>query len=138
VVTAPTGFEVSKDNSSFSSSVSFTPSGGTVSSQTVYARLTSSSTGTPSGNIACTSTGATTQNISASGTVNPLPTITLGSVSSVNTSATIFSLPYSDKSSQGWSIIPALAMGAYNQGTHELFLRMEFGNDHIIKSTRYF
>jgi len=34
--------------------------------------------------------------------------------------------------------ITTSSMGAYNQGTHELFLRMEFGNDHIIKSTRYF
>jgi len=30
------------------------------------------------------------------------------------------------------------AMGAYNQGSHEMFLRFEFGNDRIIKSTRYF
>ena len=75
VVTAPTGFEVSTtQNGTYTSSVSFTPSSGTVSSQTVWARLSATATGTPSGNIVCSSTGATTQNIAVSGTVNSVPT----------------------------------------------------------------
>ena len=75
-ITPPVGFEVST-SSSFASSVGtnasplvLTQSGGSVSTTTVYARLTSSATGTPSGNIACSSTGATTQNVAVSGTVN--------------------------------------------------------------------
>jgi hypothetical protein len=96
VVTPPTGFEVSTTSGSgFASSVTLTQSGGTVSSTTVYVRLTNAASGTPSGNITCASTGATTKNVSASGTVNTLPTITLGSVTSINTTATSFSLPYS-------------------------------------------
>jgi len=73
-VTPPIGFEVSNTSGSgFTSSVKLTQSGGSVASTTVYVRLKASASGTPSGNITCVSTGATTQNIAASGTVNPLP-----------------------------------------------------------------
>jgi len=73
-VTPPIGFEVSNTSGSgFTSSVTLTQSGGSVASTTVYVRLKASASGTPSGNITCVSTGATTQNIAASGTVNPLP-----------------------------------------------------------------
>lgn len=95
VATAPTGFEVSTNNSTFSSSVSLTPSSGTVGSTTIYARLTSSASGTPSGNIALTSTGATTKNVAVSGTVNALPTITLGSNPSICNGTTSANLTYS-------------------------------------------
>ena len=96
VVTAPTAYEVSlSSGSGYGSSVSITPSSGTVSSTPIFVRLSASATGTPSGNVTAASSGATTQNVSVSGTVNALPTITLGSVSSVTTSATSFSLPYS-------------------------------------------
>ncbi|HEY0977447.1 MAG TPA: hypothetical protein VGE21_08255, partial [Flavobacteriales bacterium] len=70
VVTAPTGFEVRENGmGSFSSSVSFTPISGTVSSKTIEVRLTGTSVGSPSGDVACTSTDASTQNVSVSGTV---------------------------------------------------------------------
>jgi hypothetical protein len=78
LVTPPTGFEVSTTSGSgFAASVTLTQSGGTVSSTTVYVRLTNAASGTPSGNIACTSTGTTTQNVAVSGTVNPLPTASI-------------------------------------------------------------
>jgi hypothetical protein len=82
VVTAPTGFEVSlSSGSGYNSSVSLTPSSGTVSSTTIYVRLTSSASGSPSGNVVCSSTGATNQNISASGTVS---LVTLSASSQTN------------------------------------------------------
>ena len=69
-VTAPTGYEVSTDNSSFSSSVTLSQSGGTVNSTTIYVRLTSSASNGASGNVACASTGASTENVATgSGTV---------------------------------------------------------------------
>ena len=71
-VTAPTGYEVSTDNSSFSSSL-VVGSSGTIGSTTIYVRLTNSASGSPSGNVVCSSSGATSQNIAASGSVNSLP-----------------------------------------------------------------
>ena len=89
VVTAPAGFEVSTtQNGTYTSSVSFVPSSGTVSSQTVWVRLTATAVGSPSGNIAVSSTGGTTQNIAVSGTVNSTPiavTVTGGAICSGGT-----------------------------------------------------
>ena len=93
--TAPTGFEVSLSPSSgYGSTVTLTQTGGAVSS-TVYARLTSGATGSPSGNITLSSSGATSKTVAASGTVNIVPTITLGNIVSVSDLATSFSIPYS-------------------------------------------
>jgi hypothetical protein len=70
----PTGFEVST-SATFASNVGTSSvalvvgAAGTISSTTIYARLTNAATGSPSGNITFTSTGATTKNISVSGTV---------------------------------------------------------------------
>ena len=76
VVTAPTGFEVSTTSGSgYGSTVSLAPSSNSVANTTIYVRLTSSASGSPSGNIAVTSTGATTKNVAASGTVNALPVV---------------------------------------------------------------
>lgn len=72
-VTAPTGFEVSLDNSSYGSSKSITQSGTGLASQpvTVYTRLAAAdAAGSYSGNVAFASAGATTQNVAASGTVS--------------------------------------------------------------------
>ncbi|MDC1361780.1 GEVED domain-containing protein, partial [Crocinitomicaceae bacterium] len=76
-VAAPTGYEVSTDNNSFSSSV-VVGSSGTISSTTVYVRLTSSASGSPSGNVVCSSTNASSQNVAASGSVNEAPTAAAG------------------------------------------------------------
>ncbi len=73
VVTAPTGFQVSTSSGSgFATSVSLTPSGGSVASTTIYVRMSAQPTSPTSGNIACTSTSATTQNVAVSGTVSAL------------------------------------------------------------------
>ncbi|MCP9767157.1 tandem-95 repeat protein [Lacihabitans sp. LS3-19] len=75
-VTAPTGFETSTSSGTgFGTSVSLTQSGGSVASTTIYVRMASTATGTPSGNLTCSSTGATDQTVAVSGTVNALPTV---------------------------------------------------------------
>jgi len=62
-VTAPTGFEVSTDDTTFSSSVTV-GSSGSIGSTTVYVRLTSSvSAGPKGGSVALSSTDATTINV---------------------------------------------------------------------------
>lgn len=69
-VTAPSGYVVSKDNSSFAGSQTVTQSGGTVS-QTIYSALAAANTAnTYSGNVTNASTGATTKNVSLSGTTS--------------------------------------------------------------------
>ena len=87
VITAPTGFEVSTNSGSgFSSSLSLTPSSGTVSSTTIYVHFVPSSNGVISGNITNASTGATTNNVAVSGTgvssepTNPATNITFSNV----------------------------------------------------------
>lgn len=95
-VTAPTDFQVSLNNSTWSSSVTLTQSGGTVSATTVYARMNRSTAGSPSGSITHTSTGATTQNVSVSGTVTD-PVITI-SVTSLPAFSSIVPNPSSQQS----------------------------------------
>ena len=67
-VTAPTDFEVSlTSGTGFGSSVSLSPTAGTVSSTPIYIRYNPASAGTTNANITLSSTGATTQNIAVSG-----------------------------------------------------------------------
>jgi DNA/RNA endonuclease G (NUC1) len=83
VVTAPTGYEVSLDNSTFASSKTLVPASGSLSAVAVYVRLSASaSTGTVSGTVSQVGGGATTQNLTVSGTVSALtPVITLSASS---------------------------------------------------------
>ena len=71
LVTPPSGFEVSTDNSAFSGTVTV-GSSGTISSTTVYVRLAATaSAGSKSGNIALSSSGATGVNVATvASTVN--------------------------------------------------------------------
>lgn len=68
VITTPsTDFAVSTSCSSgYASSISITPTSGTVSTTTIYVKFTPKTTGTKSGNISCTSTGASAKNIAVS------------------------------------------------------------------------
>ncbi len=86
--TAPTGFEVSSDGTTFGSSATFTQSGGTASG-TVHLRLKADAAVTGSYNslnVALTSTGATTVNITtaASGNAVTAAALTITGVSGVN------------------------------------------------------
>ena len=91
VLTAPTDVELSDNGgTSYSSTLDLAESGGTVSTTTVLARITATAPlGSVSGTIAADSTGATEQDITVSGTVNPVltPTITV-STSSLNLGTT--------------------------------------------------
>ena len=72
VVTAPTGYEVSLDNSTFGGSRTLVPTGGSLSGVTVYVRLSASAaTGAVAGTVVNSGGGATTQNLTLSGTVVP-------------------------------------------------------------------
>jgi hypothetical protein len=97
-VTAPNGFEVClTSGGTYTNSLSLTQTDGTVASTTVYVRLSSVATGTPSGNVTLASTGATTVNVAVSGTVNALPTISSqpaigGQNIALNGSATVLTI----------------------------------------------
>jgi hypothetical protein len=80
-ITAPSGFEVSKTDAStgFAETQTLTQSGGTISSTTIYARLTGTTVGTPSGNITHIS-GSTSQNMAVTGNVLNQPLINISQV----------------------------------------------------------
>jgi hypothetical protein len=67
-ITAPIGFQISRDNITFFSSVNLPNSSGTVASTTVYVTFGPTSTIAYSGYIEHSSTGAANQNLSISGT----------------------------------------------------------------------
>ena len=71
LLSAPTGFEISTmAGGGYASSLSLTPTSGSIAITTIYARLIGTSVGSVSGNIKHTSTGAVTQNVAVSGTVS--------------------------------------------------------------------
>ena len=74
-VTAPSGFQISSDNATFSSSLSLTRTGGNVTAANVYARIASSaSVGPVSGNITLASPGAEPKSVTLSGIVGSAAT----------------------------------------------------------------
>ena len=79
VITAPTGVELSKDSgATWQTSETLTPTSGTLATTTIEARIrATASAGSITGNITNTSTGASGKNISVTGTVNALPTISV-------------------------------------------------------------
>jgi len=84
-VTAPAGFEVSKNGTDYASSQTLTRSGGAVASTTISVRISASAVAGPiaSANVALTSTGATPANVAVSGTVaqaGAAPTVTAATI----------------------------------------------------------
>ncbi len=74
-------FEVSLDNTTFSSAVTVTPASGSISNETVYVRMSAAAgSGTNSGTVSLTSSSATTKTVSVSGTVTG-PTLSVSPVS---------------------------------------------------------
>lgn len=92
VVTAYANLEYSLDGITYSSSsISLTPSSGTVAATTIYVRMTAASTTLITGNINITSTGSTTRTISVSGSVKAVtatPTFTAPTIQSFTTVGT--------------------------------------------------
>ncbi len=73
VVTAPAGFEVSSDNTSYASTITITATG-TLNAIPVYVRMAALATGSLSGNITVIS-GSASQNVAVTGTVSVLPNL---------------------------------------------------------------
>lgn len=103
VVTAPAGFEVSSTSTgTYGASISLTPTSGTVSSTSVYIRVSASaSAGSVSGSVECSSTGGTTQTLSVTANVSSTPNVpgvpTITSINRGDQSATVyFTAPSSD------------------------------------------
>ena len=78
VLTPPSGYQISQSSGSgyTTGTISLTPSGGTVSTTTIYVEFIPTAATSYTGNITATSTGATSQNLSTSGTGVALPTLT--------------------------------------------------------------
>ncbi len=68
IITAPADFQVSLDDAAWFNSVNITPTAGTVTTTTVYARFAPGTAGFKSGNITVATFNAPTENISVSGT----------------------------------------------------------------------
>jgi hypothetical protein len=69
--TPPAGYEVSSNGTTYSSSVSLAPTGGSLATTTISVRLSGASAGSFSGNVDFASTGATTRQLAVNGTVSP-------------------------------------------------------------------
>jgi len=93
-IAAPAGFEISSNGTSFSNTLTLNASNGAVANTTITVRLAANASGSPSGNITHTSGTATPRNVAVTGTVNALPTITLGTIPSITTTATSIGIPY--------------------------------------------
>ncbi|MBP5999616.1 MAG: gliding motility-associated C-terminal domain-containing protein [Sediminibacterium sp.] len=85
VLTAPTGYELSTDGATYTSTLSIAPVSGTVSARSIYIRLSTASVNGQSGNISITSTDATTQNMA---TGNATVTRTVAASVTISSNAT--------------------------------------------------
>jgi hypothetical protein len=107
-VTAPTGFEVSADDSTFGPTASLSPLGGVLTDAPVYVRIAGSAVvGPVSGNVSVAATGATTQNVAASGTVGGLPSY----VTLVNTNANSYTQNFDSLGTTTISNVVSLTVG---------------------------
>ena len=88
IITAPANFEISIVSSSgYSNTLTISPTSGTISSTTIYARMAASASTSSTGIITCSSTGATTKNINVRGSILTAGVIT--GATTVNAGATI-------------------------------------------------
>jgi len=85
-VTAPTGYEVSLDNSLFGSTQAINPQNGTVAVQVHLRIAATTGVGSPSGAVRISSTGAAERSLPVNGKVVPPPLLTLsGTLSELTT-----------------------------------------------------
>ncbi|MFB9075865.1 T9SS type A sorting domain-containing protein [Flavobacterium procerum] len=105
-VSAPTGFEISTNSSGpYSNNIIFTPSSGNVALRTIYVRLASTATGSPSGDITVSSTGITTQNVAVSGTANGVNVTSQPAAASIcDGGNTSFSVTASNATGYQWQV----------------------------------
>jgi len=89
-ITAPNHFEISTTSGSgYTSPITLTQSGGTVSSTTIYVHFKPTASGAQSENISHSSTGATTvnENVTGTGEAAAIPTVTTTTVSNITSSS---------------------------------------------------
>lgn len=86
VVTAPSQFEISLNNSTFSNSISIAPVNSTVSSTTIYVRYNPSSVGNHSGQITVATTGLNKEYVAVSGTSSSPWIVNLSNIMHTNQS----------------------------------------------------
>jgi len=114
-ITAPTGFELSESSGgTYTSSITLSPTNGTLASMAVFIRVTSSASGTPNGNVVCTATAATNVNVAASATVGSAPVITSASSFTGTTTCGVMSIDI--------SVDTDGATGTWADGSNGLFV----------------
>ena len=125
-VTAPTGFEVSASSGSgYASSITLTPTDGSVSA-TVYVQIPSTtSSGSPSGDITCSSvhnldnlSTSASATVSATGTVTAVPTITSSTGATICAAGTAGLAATSSAGTINWY---TASTGGSSQGTGTSF-----------------
>lgn len=84
ILTASTGVEISSDNTTFSSSITLTPTANTVATTTLYVRGNSAVYGAFTGNVIATSTGADNDTLVISGFANDYVPYTIDQINGVN------------------------------------------------------
>ncbi|MDP2189258.1 MAG: T9SS type A sorting domain-containing protein [Sphingobacteriaceae bacterium] len=94
VLTAPAGFQVSRDNVTFQDTVHTAFVVDSVPTQTIHVRQNSATLGTSSGNISCTSAGATAVNVALSGVVlstqpSTQPSLSIGAITASTIELTV-------------------------------------------------
>ena len=96
VITAPTNTQISVSPlTGYTNTLTLTPTAGTVNTTVIYVRATGTVTAGSEITHTSTSTDTKSMAVSSSGASSGTnPTITLGTVPSVSTSATTFSIPY--------------------------------------------
>ena len=89
-ITAPTHFEISANNSTWSNSLNLVPVSGVVNATTIYVRFSPTATEAQTGSINHTSAGAATQSITLGGTgINTAPTITSPTSASITANSVV-------------------------------------------------
>jgi hypothetical protein len=103
VITAPTGFEVSKSLATgYASSISFAPSGGNVATSTVYVRQNQATIGTTSGAVFITANTAGLKSVVVSGSVIGAPTLS-GTTTVIKGNTVVLTGSGTPHSSTPWS-----------------------------------
>ena len=107
VLTAPSGYEIATSSGgTYSSTISITPTSGSVSARLIYVRTTTSTVNGQSGNIVITSTGATTKNVATGNAVitqNKTASVTITSNATNNTICSGTSITFTANATNGGS-----------------------------------
>lgn len=101
-INSPTGYQISQTTGSgFGSSITLTPSGGSVPWTTIYTRMNSTTLGTNTGDISHTSSGAATKNVSLTGNLFSLQPTVISTVSFSNIVGDAMTIDFPGGNGQG-------------------------------------